>query len=130
MADYILDTHACLFALAAPKKLGAKARRTLEKVDAEGGVVWLPAAVVSEIVLLRELGRTEIGFVELERAFEQTRWRFLALDLEQLAEFVGLATIRDPFDRLIVAASRCRNAKLISRDARLQELDLVDVIWG
>jgi PIN domain nuclease of toxin-antitoxin system len=130
MADYLLDTHACLFALAAPKKLGKKARRLLEQADAEGNIVWVPAAATAEIVLLRELGRTEIGVPELTRAFAETAWRFLALDFAQIDELSALAAVRDPFDRLIIAAARCQQAKLVSRDGPLTELGLVDVVWG
>src|SRR5687768_6658377 len=122
MTDYLLDTHACLFALAAPKKLGKRARRVLDQADAEGGVVWVPAAATAEIVLLRELGRTEIGAPELARAFAETAWRFLALDFAQIDEFSALASVRDPFDRLIVAAARSQHAKLISRDGPLTKL--------
>jgi PIN domain nuclease of toxin-antitoxin system len=130
VTDYLLDTHACLFALAAPKKLGKKARRVLEQANTEGGVVWVPAAATAEIVLLREFGRTEIGAPELARAFAETAWRFLPLDFAQIDEFSALAAVRDPFDRLIIAAARCRQAKLISRDGPLAEFGLVDVVWG
>jgi PIN domain nuclease of toxin-antitoxin system len=130
MAEYVLDTHACLFALAEPKKLGRAALRALERADARGETVWLPAAAAAEIVMLKELGRTELGLPALERAFEQTCWRFLPLALDQIDEFAALAAIRDPFDRLIVAAARCSAAKLISRDDKLRELGLVDVVWS
>ncbi len=130
MADYLLDTHACLFALAAPKKLGKKARAVLERADAERSVVWLPAAAAAEIVMLRELGRTDIGAPQLAHALADTAWRFLSLDFAQIDEFSALATIRDPFDRLIVAAARCQKAKLISRDGPLTDLGLVEVIWA
>jgi PIN domain nuclease of toxin-antitoxin system len=54
----------------------------------------------------------------------------LALDLEQLEEFAALASIRDPFDRLIVAAARRTRAKLVSRDAKLAECGLVETVWA
>jgi PIN domain nuclease of toxin-antitoxin system len=130
MAEYVLDTHACLFALAAPKKLGRRARRVLEQADAREHRVWVPAAVAAEIAMLKELRRTELGIPALKQAFENTGWRFLALDLDQIDEFAALASIRDPFDRLIVAAARSVGAKLISRDAMLKELGLVEIVWA
>lgn len=129
MANYVLDTHACLFALAAPKKLGQRARRALDQADQKGHTVWLPAAVAAEVVLLKELGRTALGLPALREAFERTCWRFLPLDLRQVDEFAGLSAIRDPFDRLIVAAARSVGAKLVTRDARLEELGLVEIVW-
>jgi len=130
MAEYVLDTHACLFALAAPKKLGRRARRALDQADAQGQDVWLPAAVAAEVVMLKELGRTDLGVPALRQALEHSCWRFLPLDLRQIDEFAALTAIRDPFDRLIVAAARSTGAKLISRDAALQKLGLVEVIWA
>jgi PIN domain nuclease of toxin-antitoxin system len=130
VSEYVLDTHACLFALAAPAKLGRRARSALRRADELGETVWLPAAVVAEVVMLKELGRTELGLPALREAFAGTCWRFLPLDLDQLDEFAALTGIRDPFDRLIVAATRRTGAKLISRDRRLSETGLVDVTWS
>jgi PIN domain nuclease of toxin-antitoxin system len=130
VADYVLDTHACLFALAAPQKLGSKARRALQQAPIQGSIVWVPAAVSAEIVMLKQLGRTDLGVPALRRACERTGWRFLALDFEQIDELAALGSIRDTFDRLIVAASRRTGAKLISRDSNLEELGLVDIVWA
>jgi len=130
VAEYVLDTHACLFALGAPRRLGRQARNALERADRRGETVWLPAAVAAEVVMLKELGRTELGLPDLREAFETTSWRFLPLDLDQVDEFSALGAIRDPFDRLILAATRRTGAKLISRDGRLAESGLVDVVWS
>ncbi len=130
MPAYLLDTHTCLFALASPKRLGTRARRALTRADESGHPVWLPAAVAAEVVLLKELGRTDLGLPQLREVIERTCWRFLPLDLRQLDEFATLVAIRDPFDRLIVAAARAARAKLITRDATIEELGLVDVVWN
>ena len=131
MADFVLDTHACIASLVAPKKLGAKAHRAMRTVEAGHGVAWIPAAVVAEIVLLRELGRIGIGYSDIKTAMEQAcGLRFLPLDMRQLDEFVALGAIRDAFDRLIVSASRAVNAKLVTKDDNLQDLGLVQTIWS
>ena len=130
MASFVLDTHACVYALAAPDRLGKAARRALKQVEAGRAVAWIPAAVVAEIVLLRELGRVRIGLPEPRVAMESSpSLRFLALDLRQLDEFAAHTGIRDPFDRLIVSACRAVDAKLITRDAVLQESGLVGTLW-
>ncbi len=131
MPRYVLDTHACLFALAAPRKLGTKARAAIKSVERGDSEAFLPAAVVAEIVLLRELGRSEVGLAHLKTALEQsTTLRFLPLDLSQLDEFAALGTIRDPFDRLIVAACRAIDGKLITKDRSLEERSLVQTVWS
>jgi PIN domain nuclease of toxin-antitoxin system len=131
MPNYVLDTHACLFALGAPKKLGRRARRAIEAAEAEGDVIFVPAIVASEIVLLNELGRTELSLPKLRAALDaSSSWRFLAIDLAQIDGFSSLSGIRDPFDRLIVSAARCTGSKLVSKDATIAELGLVDVVWS
>ncbi len=79
---------------------------------------------------MRELGRTEIGVPTLQSVFDSRAWRFLPLDWAQIDAFAALGTLRDPFDRLIVAAARATGSKLISKDGTLQELGLVEVIWS
>lgn len=130
MARYVLDTHACVFSLVAPKRLGARARKALQTVEAGRSEAWIPAAVIAEIVLLRELGRIEIGLAQLKTAMEDAPGlRFLSLDLRQLDEFAALGSIRDPFDRLIAGACRALDAKLVTRDRQLADLGLVQTIW-
>ena len=130
MTDYVLDTHACVFALVAPKRLGAAAQAALRNVEEGRGIAWIPAAVAAEVVLLRELGRISIGLQQVMSAMERApSLRFLALDLPQLSEFAVHAGIRDPFDRLIIGACRTVGGKLVTKDRFLQECGLVQTIW-
>ncbi len=117
--------------LAEPRKLGAKARTALERVQAGRDEAFIPAVAVAEILLLRGLGRTDIGLAELKEALEQTpNLRFLPLDLAQLEEFAALASIRDPYDRLIASATRSLRAALLTRDGALTESGVVETIWS
>jgi len=128
---YVLDTHACVFLLAAPRKLGADARRALQRVERGQDEAWIPAAVVAEIVLLHELGRIRIGLPQLRESIDSIpALRFHPLDLDQLDQFAGLASIRDPFDRLILSSARSLNADLISRDDQLARSGLARVVWA
>lgn len=117
--------------LSAPRRLGRRARVALERVETNRAEAWLPAAVVAEIVILRGLGRVEIGLPQLKHAMEiNPGFRFLPLDLAQLDEFAALAAITDPFDRLIVSAARAMHATLITRDRALASCGLVDTVWA
>ncbi|PYV08804.1 MAG: hypothetical protein DMG07_24725 [Acidobacteria bacterium] len=130
MSDYVLDTHACVFALVSPKKLGAAARAAMMEAESGRATAWVPAAVAAEIVLLRERGRISIGLPELKTAMEEApSLRFLPLDLEQLSDFAIHITIRDPFDRLILGACRSVRAKLVTKDRSLRASGLVQTVW-
>ena len=61
MTTYVLDTHAFVLSLAAPKKLGREASRVMRRVERGQDVAYLPAAAAAEIALLHELGRIDLG---------------------------------------------------------------------
>jgi PIN domain nuclease of toxin-antitoxin system len=130
VARIVLDTHALVYALATPHKLGRAARAAIGRVESGRDEGWIPAAVVAEVVLLRELGRTDIGLAQVRTALARVpQLRFLAMDIEQLDQFAGLGMIRDPFDRLILAAARALEARLMTRDQALADSGLVEAVW-
>lgn len=117
--------------LAAPRKLGPAARAALERVEAGRDRAWLPAAVVAEVLILRDIGRVRLGLPELRKATESAPGlRFLPLDLPQLDQFAALRGMRDPFDRLIVSAARAIGAALLTRDGSIADSGLVETVWG
>jgi PIN domain nuclease of toxin-antitoxin system len=130
VADLVLDTHACVYALTAPARLGRAARRAIASAERGRSVAWIPAAVIAEIVLLRELDRITIGLPQLRTAMDASSFlRFLALDLRQMDEFAAHRSIADPFDRLILSACRAVDGRLVSRDTALADSGLVRVVW-
>ena len=77
-----------------------------------------------------ERRRSEIGVPELESTLERnTEIRALPLDLAQVREFALLPAVRDPFDRLIIAAARSLRCPLLSADDAIAASGLVQVIW-
>ena len=130
MSSYVLDTHAYLLAVTAPKKLGKDALRVMRRIERGEDEGLVPAAVAAEIVMLAELGRTELGLPELRASLQETpSLRFLSLDFAQLEVFGSLRSIRDPFDRLIASAALATGSRLITKDSRLSDSGLVEVVW-
>jgi len=130
MKDYVLDTHAFVWWVARPKRLGRAARRTLGDVDAGRARAWLPAILGVELTLLAEHGRRLIGVAELDAAMKRNDLvSVLPLDLAQATEFALLGVLPDPFDRMIVAAARTTGRPLLTADAVISESGLVEVIW-
>ena len=129
--DYVLDTHALVFALTAPSKLGAGARKAFRQIESGRHIAWIPAVVAAELTLLHELGRIRIGLSELKDAMEGVpSLRFLPLDLGQIDDFAALGSMREAFDRFIVAATRSVGGKLITRDQRIIDAGLVQTVWS
>ncbi len=59
----------------------------------------------------------------------QPAFRVVPLDLAQAKEFAFLQGIGDPFDRMIVASARTRDASLITADGAIHDSALVDTVW-
>lgn len=129
MLRFVADTHALLWHLTDPQRLGKAARRGFASAERGPAVCGVPAICVVEISLLHERGRLRIGPAQiLEKLAGHPGYSILALDLEQAVEFASLPGIRDPMDRLIAAAARATDARLISADEVFDGLD-IERIW-
>jgi PIN domain nuclease of toxin-antitoxin system len=81
MERSVADTHAIVWYLTAPRKLGAAARRTFEAADAGRGLCCVPAIALVEIAALRERGRLAVGVRDVLRALAgRPGYAVLALD--------------------------------------------------
>jgi PIN domain nuclease of toxin-antitoxin system len=123
--NYLLDTHAFLWALAAPGKLGHEARRILENPDT---MVFVSAVSAVEIAIKRSLGKLDapegLAAEIPARGFQELPLRF--------AHGEALASLRrhhdDPFDRMLVAQALVERLQILSRDEKLRAYP-VRVIW-
>lgn len=129
MVRLVADTHALVWRLTAPRKLGRAAQRAFEAADAERWLCCVPAIVLVEVALLRERGRIGVGPADVLQALRgRPGYAVLALDAEQSLEFGALVGIKDPMDRLVLAAARVSEAKLVSSDAVFDGLG-VERVW-
>ena len=129
MDRLIADTHAIVWHLTAPRKLGGAARRRFEAADAGRTLCCVPAITLVEMALLHERGRLAAGVDEVLRALAgRPGYAVLALDAEQAVEFAGLVGVKDPMDRLVVAAARATRSPVVSVDAGLDGFG-VERIW-
>lgn len=130
MTRACIDTHALIWYLSRPKKLGRSAARRLREADAGRCEILVPAIVLVELTLLREAGRNVIGVPQVEALLAaQPAFQLQPLDLEQATEFSLLDSLPDPFDRMIVAAARSADVPLISADTVIDASALVETLW-
>jgi PIN domain nuclease of toxin-antitoxin system len=119
---WMLDTHALIWALFEPDKLGRKARAIL--TDSANEVLVSPLSYW-EISLKSGLGKLtlpETDPAEISGAAHQLGLIEEPLDPEILATFHRLPYApdhRDPFDRLLIWHSIRRKHTLLSRDRAL-----------
>jgi PIN domain nuclease of toxin-antitoxin system len=113
----VADTHALVWRLTGSRKLGHAAQRAFDAADSGRWLCCVPAIVLVELALLRERGRIGVGPADVLQALRGRHgYAVLALDAEQSLEFGGLVGIKDPMDRLVLAAARVSGAKLVSVD--------------
>jgi PIN domain nuclease of toxin-antitoxin system len=116
----VADTHALAWHFTEPNRLGKAARRAFSQVDTGRWLCHVPVIVLVEIGLLHERGRLRIDpTAMLEALAPHPGYAILDLDVEQVDEFVSLPAVRDPMDRLILAAARAMRARLVSGDGAL-----------
>jgi PIN domain nuclease of toxin-antitoxin system len=129
MERVVADTHAIVWHLTAPRKVGAAARRAFAAADDGRWLCCVPAIALVEISLLNERGRTDVSLGDVLQALAgRPGYAVLGLDAEQALEFVGLRGIQDPMDRLVVAAARATRSRLVSVDDAMDGFG-VERLW-
>ena len=126
----VLDTHAWVWWLTKPDRLGRKAERALAKAKQIG----IPAICPWEVAM-----KANAGQLRFDRPYDIWIDEALAEDprveLLPLVPRVAVEAVRlgwkhsDPADRLIVASARVHDAPLITSDAAMHEAGVVRCIW-
>lgn len=121
----LLDTHALIWAAAAPERLPANLREAL--VDA-GNVVAVSAASAWEIAIKRARGRLRFPPID-EQLLITAGYQPLPISIQHAAAVEKLPALHsDPFDRVLVAQAQEDGYTLITRDPAIQRYD-VTWLW-
>lgn len=129
----LLDTHALLWTLLDPSRLGKKALASISNPE-----VTISVSVASfwEISLKYSTGKLELNGVipdELPAIVRQSGFEILPIDEIDAATFHRLPRMahKDPFDRLIIWQAISRKLALISCDGAFSEYRKLGlkVIW-
>ncbi len=126
----VLDTHAWVWWLTTPRKVGKKAARALGKATRIG----LPAICVWEVAMKAHGGRLRFDRpydLWIDQALTQDpRVEVLPLLPRVSLDAVALSwSHADPADRIIVATARVHQAPLLTADERILESGLVRCVW-
>lgn len=126
----VLDTHAWIFLVDDPSRLGKVARRKIAAADRLG----VAAVSLWEIALLVEKRRLALDrelLPWIQDALGEPRLELLSLTPAVVAAAHQLrgALAGDPGDRLIVATALVEGATLVTRDVRITESGVIPVAW-
>ena len=128
----VCDTHALLFHAAGGGRLGRRAAAHFDACEERQAIVYVPAAVIWECVLLARGARVNLR--RTARAFFDDLFSnpaYHPYDLSATQVFLADETRinRDPFDGLICAAAIDLDLPLITRDTDIRASGAVRVIW-
>jgi PIN domain nuclease of toxin-antitoxin system len=125
----VLDTHAWIWWVSEPARLGRRGRAAIEAADRIG----VPAVCCFEVAAAASRGRIGLDRAPLdwlEQALALPGTLLLPLTpavsvkATQLGSFHG-----DPADRLIVATAIIESARLVTRDRKIRSYPSVTTIW-
>jgi PIN domain nuclease of toxin-antitoxin system len=122
---YLLDTHALLWAVYAPEKLGHK----VSQIISASNRVFVSAVSAYEICYKYNRGKLDEA-ASLAQAFtEQIAVPgYALLDLTAShAQFAGLLPVehKDPFDRLLIAQAQIEQLTLISNETLFDSMAVI-----
>jgi len=123
----LLDTHALLWALSAPRKLPPGIREALED---SANIVFASAASAWEMAIKQSRGKLRYPAAELAAALRGASLLELPVTLRHAEAAARLPPLhRDPFDRMLVAQAQTEGLSLVSRDPWVRRYP-VTVLWG
>jgi len=128
----VTDTHALIFHAAGGGKLGPKARAHFEACERRQAILYIPAVVMWEVILLARAVRINLrrpARAFFDDLFSNPAYQPLDITREHVMIADELRFTRDPFDALIVAVARDLSLPLITRDGPIRESGSVKVIW-
>jgi PIN domain nuclease of toxin-antitoxin system len=126
----VLDTHAWVWWLTKPSKLGKKGARAIDRADRLG----VPVICIWEVAMKAEAGKLRFNRpvdVWLDEALAEDP----RIELLHLLPRISVDAARlswnhcDPADRFIVATARAHDAPVVTADERMHESGLVRCLW-
>jgi PIN domain nuclease of toxin-antitoxin system len=133
MAVYVTDTHPLIwYAGRKHNKLSKRVLQIFDKAWENQAFIYIPAPVLWEIAVLIKANQIElpIPFNQWAAALNQRQgFEITPLDTEIIMQAYTIRINDDPFDDTIVATALARDCKLITKDIRITEANVVEVYW-
>jgi PIN domain nuclease of toxin-antitoxin system len=130
---FVTDTHPFVHHVTGKRnRLGRRALSIFDSVKRGRDNLIVPFTVLEEVLLLSEVGkiRLPLPFRDFLISLGQAdNFELGVNDTAVLLEAATFTTIRDPYDRLIIAQARVAGLPLITGDEKIQDSGLVRTVW-
>jgi PIN domain nuclease of toxin-antitoxin system len=124
----VLDTHAALWWTLEPARLGRAAAREVGQAERIG----VPAITFWEVAVLVRKRRLQLDLPVAEwtdHILAIPKVECLVIDERIALRAEQLSMHGDPADRFIVATAIEHRARLVTKDADIRQLKLVETVW-
>ena len=130
MTRLLLDTHVFIWAISEPKRLSAKARNAIVKLENQ---VYVSPVTAYELSYKHRQGKIPSG-AAIVTSFARQVAHLLAAELPVSAPHAQAAgqldwDHRDPFDRILAAQAMVEGLTLVTADEDLQAFQPVTTLW-
>jgi PIN domain nuclease of toxin-antitoxin system len=130
---FVTDTHPFVHHVTGRRnRLGRRALSVFDAVKRGRETMIVPFTVLEEVMLLSEIGkiRLPLPFRDFVVSIRQAENFELGVnDIDLLLEAATFTTVRDPYDRLIIAQARVAGLPLVTGDGKIHESGLVRTVW-
>ncbi len=127
--DYVADTHSLVWYFTEDARLSKNALAAFEK-SLDTGSIIVPTIVLAEVMYICQRGRISLTFSEtLSRLEECDNFQTIPLnvDILRMADNIGVGL--EMHDQLIIATTVYLGMPLITRDKRIRESKMVEIVW-
>jgi len=127
---FVTDTHALIWFLTMPEKLGLLAKKAFEEAEEGKATIIIPTIVLAELLYLLEKKKANKDFGKIvEKVEKSSNYTVASLDMEVLKRVEIIKNIPELHDRIITATALIFNAKIITKDSQIAKSKNVGVVW-
>ncbi len=130
LPTYVTDTYSLIWYLMDSPRLSLAANRCFKLIEEGKAKLLIPAIVIAEIIYIVEKGKVEANVDNLvDRIREAENFELSPLGIDQLLCLKDQKSIKEMHDRLIACEALLNGAKIITRDEKIKESGIVEVLW-
>ena len=133
MDDIVIDTHIAIWYFADATQLSKPAETAIDKTETNG-IIFDSAITIVELIYLTEKGKIPPDVLDLLRvalddpttAFRLTETK---REIADEVENIPRRTVPEMPDRIISATALHQNLPLVTKDHKIQALQIIQTIW-
>ena len=130
MDEFVPDTHALYWYLAATPQLSQAAKKSFDAARRGEARLLVPAIVLAELYYLNaQLGAPLDFTVEYARLISAPQVVFVPFDAQDVLVFDLLQAIPEMHDRIIAGVALSRGCACITRDPAIATTGIIQTIW-